>query len=106
MPEGQELETPNNPAPPKKFQNEAGKWFVDYQPMDETGKPIGRKTHLEADTPEELIEKQQQAHLEATRAYFRIKNAKPEPAKPRSDFQPRDFNADEEFQITAELQQP
>lgn len=50
---------------------------VDYQVTDpESGKPIGNRTHFEADTWEEMSEKQKIAHELATRAYERVKNRK------------------------------
>src|ERR1700720_2160630 len=102
MPDQQE-QAPNPAPATQKFRNAAGKWVIDYQPTDEQGNPIGRKTHLEADSPEELIEKQLQSNDAAVRAYFKIKNHKPDPAVPRSDFKPRTHSADEEFQTGSEL---
>lgn len=49
------------------------KIVLDYQVHDENGNPIGRKTHLEADSWQEMSEKQKTAHTEATRAYERLK---------------------------------
>lgn len=53
-------------AKPKKI-------ILEYQPEDENGNPIGRKTHLEAATWEEMSQKQKTAHIEATRAFHRLK---------------------------------
>lgn len=54
---------------PKKF-------VVDYQCKDEDGNPIGRPTHLEAATSEELIDKMKVAHEQAVRAFNRLKKQK------------------------------
>jgi len=67
------------PAPRKKI-------VVDYQAVDEEGRPIGRRTHLEAYAAEEMIEKQKKAHIEAVRAFERLKKrqvskVKEEPVK-------------------------
>ena len=55
------------PAAPRRFS-------VDYQITDEEGKPLGRPTHLEAESEETLREKMKEAHIQATRAFHRIKN--------------------------------
>lgn len=57
------------PVVPKKI-------VVEYQIKDEEGNPIGRPTHLEAATQEELISKMQEAHTQATRAFHRLKKQK------------------------------
>jgi hypothetical protein len=49
------------------------KIVVEYQVRDEKGTPIGRVTHLEASSQEELIEKMKEAHTQATRAFHRLK---------------------------------
>jgi hypothetical protein len=48
----------------------------EYQVRDEDGKPIGRPTHLEAWSTEEMLEKMQIAHENATRAFHRLKQQK------------------------------
>jgi len=55
--------------PPKK-------WITDYQCKDDDGNPLGRPTHLEALSPEELIEKMKIAHEQAVRAFHRLKKQK------------------------------
>ena len=55
--------------PPKKI-------VVEYQATDENGQPIGRPTHLEAYSWEEMSRKQQEAHVQATRAFHRLKAQK------------------------------
>lgn len=52
------------------------KIVVEYQAKDLDGNPIGRPTHLEADTWEEMSKKQQDAHVNAVRAYERLKGQK------------------------------
>lgn len=49
---------------------------IDYQVRDEEGNPIGRPTHLEAATEEELRVKLIEAHTQATRAFHRLKKQK------------------------------
>jgi hypothetical protein len=56
-------------AKPKKI-------VVEYQATDENGQPIGRPTHLEAYSWEEMSRKQQEAHVQATRAFHRLKQQK------------------------------
>lgn len=56
-------------AKPKKI-------VVEYQATDENGQPIGRPTHLEAYSWEEMSKKQQEAHVQATRAFHRLKQQK------------------------------
>jgi hypothetical protein len=53
-------------AKPKKI-------IVEYQATDENDQPIGRPTHLEAFSWEEMSKKQQEAHVQATRAFHRLK---------------------------------
>jgi hypothetical protein len=64
-----EQEAARKAAEPKKF-------VIDYQVKDEEGNPIGRPTHLEAINQEELIEKIKEAHVQATRAFHRLKKQK------------------------------
>ena len=56
------------PAPAKPT-----KIIREYQVKDEDGNPIGRPTHLEANSMEEMLEKMQVAHENATRAFHRLK---------------------------------
>ena len=56
-------------AKPKKI-------VVDYQIKDEDGNPIGRPTHLEATTEDEMRLKMIEAHTQATRAFHRLKKQK------------------------------
>ena len=57
----------------KAAEQAAKKIVVEYQVRDEKGNPIGRLTHLEANSQEELIEKMKEAHTQATRAFHRLK---------------------------------
>ncbi len=52
------------------------KIVVEYQVKDEDGNPIGRPTHLEATTEEEMRGKIIEAHIQATRAFHRLKKQK------------------------------
>jgi hypothetical protein len=52
------------------------KIVIEYQVRDEKGDAIGRPTHLEAATNEEMIEKMKEAHIQATRAFHRLKQQK------------------------------
>jgi hypothetical protein len=52
----------------------------EYQVKDKQGRPIGKPTHLEADTVEEMLEKMQAAHENAVQYADRILNRKPTPA--------------------------
>ena len=61
-------------APPATVERK--KIVREYQVRDEDGSPIGRPTHLEAWSSEEMIEKMQTAHENATRAFHRLKKQK------------------------------
>lgn len=63
------------------------KIVVEYQATDEEGNPIGRPTHLEAETWEEMSKKQTEAHIQATRAFHRLK-AKQDKSTPRVEETP------------------
>lgn len=70
--EPQVEETPAVPA--KAVEQPKTKIVVDYQVTDEqTGKPIGRPTHVEGWTAEEVIEKLKAAHMNAVRYAERLK---------------------------------
>ena len=49
---------------------------TDYQVTDENGNAVGRPTHLEARNWPELLLKQREAHIQATRAFQRLKAQK------------------------------
>ncbi|VVB52834.1 Uncharacterised protein [uncultured archaeon] len=57
------------------------KIVVEYQATDEKGNPIGRPTHLEAYSQEEIIDKMKEAHIQATRAFHRLKAQKVQSVK-------------------------
>jgi hypothetical protein len=61
-------------APPATAERK--KIVREYQVRDEDGSPIGRPTHLEAWSSEEMMEKMQTAHENATRAFHRLKKQK------------------------------
>lgn len=48
----------------------------EYQVKDESGNPIGRPTHLEAKSWPEFISKKDECHVQATRAFNRLKTQK------------------------------
>jgi hypothetical protein len=52
------------------------KFVTDYQVTDESGNSVGRPTHLEARNLSELLVKQREAHIQATRAFQRLKAQK------------------------------
>jgi hypothetical protein len=52
------------------------KLVQDYQATDEHGSNIGRPTHLESRSWPELVAKQKEAHIQATRAFHRLKSQK------------------------------
>ncbi len=52
------------------------KLVTDYQVTDENGNPVGRPTHLEARNWPELWMKQREAHVQASRAFGRLKSQK------------------------------
>lgn len=52
---------------------EKKKIIVEYQVTDEKGKPIGRITHVEGWSPEEIYEKLKAAHINAVRYAERLK---------------------------------
>lgn len=58
----------------------------EYQVKDESGAPIGRPTHLEARSWAEFIAKKDECHVQATRAFNRLKSQKvsfkQQPAEP------------------------
>lgn len=52
------------------------KLVQDYQADDGNGNPIGRPTHLESRSWIEHVRKQKEAHVQATRAFHRLKDQK------------------------------
>ena len=71
----QPVEGEQPPAVPTKVaETPKAKIVVDYQVTDEqSGKPIGRPTHIEGWTTEEVIEKLKSAHINAVRYAERLK---------------------------------
>lgn len=62
--------TPPPPPPPE----EKKKIVVEYQATDEDGRAIGRPTHIEGWSWEEVSKKQQDAHINAVRYAERVKS--------------------------------
>jgi hypothetical protein len=58
------------------------KLVYEFQAKDENGIPIGRRTHLEAFSQEELDKKKEEAYEQAVRAFHRLKSQKPTFNKP------------------------
>lgn len=54
----------------------AVRYIEDYQVRHEDGTPIGRPTHLESRTLQELAAKKREVHTQATRAFHRLKQQK------------------------------
>lgn len=73
------------------------KLIQDYQATDENGNPIGRPTHLEARSWPEMSIKQKEAHIQATRAFHRLKTQKitfkEQPAAAPTEFSDADLLA-------------
>ena len=70
------VEEPVVAPPPPPVVEERKRIVREYQVRDEDGSPIGRPTHLEAWSVDELLEKMQTAHEQATRAFHRLKKQK------------------------------
>src|SRR6266478_3796770 len=76
----------------------------EYQVKDESGNPIGRPTHLEARSWAEFIAKKDECHVQATRAFNRLKSQKvsfknQQPAEP--EYKP--LTDDEMAQLVKDL---
>jgi len=54
----------------------ATRYIEEYQVSNEDGTTIGRPTHLEASTLQELTAKKREVHTQATRAFHRLKQQK------------------------------
>jgi hypothetical protein len=90
---------------------ETPKFILDYQATDGEGNPIGKPTHLESDTPEEMFEKQKAAHINAVRALDKQNKAfeslKSRQLTPKSQpIKPVELTTDQTIQATADLQNP
>lgn len=83
-------------AKPKKI-------VVDYQARDEAGNPIGRPTHLEAASWEEMSEKQKTAHIEATRALDRLKKRKDTATFKKEEVAPAELSDEELIAVAEQL---
>jgi hypothetical protein len=58
------------------------KLVYEFQAKNEDGTPLGRRTHLEAFSQEELDKKKEEAYEQAVRAFHRLKSQKPTFNKP------------------------
>lgn len=83
-------------AKPKKI-------VVEYQARDEAGNPIGRPTHLEAASWEEMSEKQKTAHIEATRALDRLKKRKETAIPKKEEVVPARMTDEEAIAVAEQL---
>ena len=99
MPETNTVETPKP------------KFVLEYQITDEQGQPIidprtGKpmQTNLTAETPEEMFEKQKNAHINAVRLAARLRNQKPVAREPEAAR--KELSVEEERQAVADIQDP
>jgi hypothetical protein len=89
-----------NPAPEKAFSRS-------YQPTDEVGAPIGKRTVLGPfETADELLDAMEQANIAAVRGYHKLKNTVPTIVKPDTGWTPRKLTADEESAAGFKLLDP
>jgi hypothetical protein len=78
-----------------------------YQPTDEHGAPIGKRTVLGPfATSDELLDAMEQANIAAVRGYHKLKNAVPTVVKPDSGWKPRQLSVDEEAAAGFKLLDP
>jgi hypothetical protein len=97
-----------------KYWNEEKKKFItSKQFKDENGLPIGPVQYFEADTLEELLEKKDNAHENASVALYKTRLAnklgtmlEPDPEEPILTFEPRQLTADERVKLTKDLSDP
>lgn len=90
-----------------------GLFFVEYQPRDREGNPVGRLQRFEAPTEIELAGKVAAAHSNATVAYHEERKARklenfvqPRKSRPIYSFESRPLTADERTQIAADARKP
>jgi hypothetical protein len=89
-----------NPAPEKPYSRT-------YQPTDEHGAPIGKRTVLGPfATSDELLDAMEAANIAAVRGYHKLKNAVPTPAQADAGWTPRKLTADEESAAGFKLLDP
>jgi hypothetical protein len=88
-------------------------WFVEYQPLDREGNPVGRLQRFEGATESELAGKLLAAHSNATVAYHEERKARklenfvqPKKSRPIYSFESRPLTADERVQIAADARKP
>lgn len=88
------------------------KWVIDFQTTDKEGNPLGNPTHLEADTQKELLEKMKEANILMARSYHELKTGKSKPdlskatQRKTSEYKPREWTAEEAFEVTNQVQSP
>jgi hypothetical protein len=76
-----------NPAPEELV--------LEYQPMDEQGQPIGKKTVIKGTSWEEIARKQITVNEMAVRAYIREKKAREAVSQPKSNEPPKELTPEE-----------
>ena len=102
------------PAPKSKYWNEEKKKYViTTQFKDENGLPVGPLQYFEADTLEELLEKKDAAHANASVALYKSRNQaklvtalQAEPNQPIPTFEERQLSADERVRIANLMKDP
>ena len=100
MSETPEVTAAANPPTEKAFSRS-------YQPTDEVGAPIGKRTVLGPfETADELLDAMEQANVAAVRGYHKLKNAVPTPAQANTGWTPRKLSADEESAAGFKLLDP
>src|SRR6267142_2163838 len=97
-----------------KYWNEEKKKFVtSKQFKDESGYPVGPIQYFEADTLEELLEKKDAAHENASVALYKTRQQvklgamlEADPEEPIRTFEQRQLSADERIKLTKDLSDP
>jgi hypothetical protein len=97
----------------KYWNEEKQKFVTSKQFKDENGLPIGPVQYFEADTLEELLEKKDNAHENASVALYKTRQKvklgemlEPDPEEPILTFEPRQLTADERVKLTKDLSDP
>ena len=93
---------------------EDGTWAVEYQPTDESGQPIGRPFRATGKTQKECFSNFQTAYNSIVREYHKLKTgqqqapdlSKATRKRAAQEAKPRDWTAEEAFEITSQLQNP
>src|SRR6266550_1044254 len=97
----------------KYWNEEKQKFVTSKQFKDESGNAVGPVQYFEADTLEELLEKKDAAHENASVALYKTRKAvklgtllEPDPDEPILTFEPRQLTADERVRLTKDLSDP